>query len=143
MREGAEPGTRRYDRYLRAKLLRDAQYAFGPVAYLGEEHQLLRRSIETEAGSLGRAEAADMPAVTELKKLGEQLGAAEDVAYYQYSRPVDRAALLVMNTPAPDLAAVDAKIEMIKREDLHRMPDDRLLPFAIVEADIRRLGRGK
>ena len=108
--------------YRRLKLLMDAYYALGPLNWANEEYSRAKR---WEGTGSKRYELAD-----------QHLRREED-EQDQYYKPVDAAALTLMQIPAPDLNAVALKIKL---HDKHLAgTDDEQVAWRFIADDLRRL----
>ena len=66
---------------------------------------------------------------------------AEDAYYDRFAAPLSRAAIQLVQTPAPDLPALLAKIEIILEHQLDSDDDMRLAPIEVLRNDVMRLGK--
>ncbi|WP_343347693.1 hypothetical protein WJT74_05245 [Sphingomicrobium sp. XHP0239] len=112
-------------RLLRA--LQDCNYDFGPIARANYEYEC----AESEA----RGNKDD----PRLRAAHERCSKADDHGYRTYDEPAADAAITLVNFPAPDVAAVQVKIEAIKHHELDNYLPVKGEPFDFIEADVKRL----
>ena len=69
-----------------------------------------------------------------------RVSAAEDAYYDHCTAPMYRAAARLVETPAPDLHALLAKIDVITEHGLDTHDDMRRRPIDVLREDVKRLG---
>lgn len=68
-----------------------------------------------------------------------RISAAEDTYYDHFTAPPNRAAIQLVLTPAPDLGALLAKIEIIHEHELDSDDDMHRPPIDVLRGDVGRL----
>jgi hypothetical protein len=68
-----------------------------------------------------------------------RITAAETAYCRQYTVPLEKAALALMRTPAPDLHALRTKIEVMRDQEVDCLDGTPSDPLEVVWADVRRL----
>lgn len=67
------------------------------------------------------------------------VSAIEDAFYARFTAPMNRAAMQLVMTPAPDLHALLAKIEVIREHELETDDGMRRSPIELLREDVSRL----
>lgn len=102
------------------------------------EHEEGRHLIEKEYGSIAQARAT-ADGESRLRRNYERMAAVEKASSDAYLLPLWKAMRDLVLTPAPDVAALRIKVDLIDKEEVW---NDRLLEadcFELVRADIERL----
>jgi hypothetical protein len=68
-----------------------------------------------------------------------RVAAAEDAYYRQHTKPVQKAARRLARTPAPNLDALRAKIEVMREQEFESSDGGASDPLEVVWQDVRRL----
>jgi hypothetical protein len=123
-----------YSRYRSLLILRDADAAFGSLAHASYAREMAIQRAETRCGS--RREAM---AQRDVKAACRALCGAEEQHYQKYGDPLEAAAIEVVMARAPDLAAVEFKLELIRKFELDNSRDVPRPPMEIIEADVAAL----
>lgn len=126
--------TGRLAEYERRAALLKAASAFGglavanrKVAEVGGRPALIPDSAENAADN-ARWEA-----------VWKEMGAAEEAHHVEFIAPWDAAAIALVTTPAPNLAAAARKIDVIIEHELDNHSDMTGDPWAIIQEDMARL----
>lgn len=129
-----------FRKYELAGLLQDACRDFGPEFQINEKYARQEWAIEAAHGKRRRARAGTdaAKAFYELDMQREQEIEALTPTYYD---PTIVAAQALVLVPAPDIAAVRFKSELVNRLDLECYKGTEHV-FDVVRADVERLGRG-
>lgn len=90
------------------------------------------RRFEREKAAARRDDAARAAAWA-------RLDAAEDAYWRRCTEPMQKAAVALALTPAPDLAALGEKIAVMRAEQLHELERMERGCFDVLAADVRRL----
>lgn len=122
--------------YQARKLLLDADEAFGAHAVEAEE---IKRGFSSLKWKHGSREAAIAKEGAKWDALIEAEDRNNDTHYERFYRRVDLTAIALVSTPAPSLAAVQIKIDIIK--ELRLETDTRITfdLFEVIESDVKRL----
>lgn len=70
-----------------------------------------------------------------------RVNAAEDAYYDRFTAPLNRAVIQLVQTPAPNLPALLAKIEIIREHELESHDDMPRPPIELLQEDVKRLGK--
>lgn len=70
-----------------------------------------------------------------------RVDAAEDFYYDRFTAPLSRAVIQLVQTPAPNLPALLAKIEIIREHELDSHDDMPCPPIELLREDVTRLGK--
>lgn len=130
----SEWDARLYD-YQIARLMVDADEAWGPLNQVSEAHEQERRRVTEKYGSWELAKASGA-------KVDDTLAgcqAVEQESLELYSRPMWEAARALVSLPSPDLAAFKIKLEVIDREEVWNDGNFDGDCWEIVKADAARL----
>lgn len=125
-----------YAHYRGLLILRDADVAFGAVAEAKYEHEMAVQRADARCGS--RQEAL---AQCEVKAAQQTMIAADYHHHATYGEPLEAAAIAAVLAPAPDLAAVELKIGLIRAFELDNRVDMPRRPMEIIEQDVAALSR--
>lgn len=127
-------------RFRMCEAMKDADEYFGDLAEAGRAHDEHKRQRVRRFGPEGKTQT--MPeAMAAREEAWAAMTAAEDAHYKNFIVPIDKAAIALALTPAPNLDALLIKIDIIKRFELDNtkfMPRD---PMEIVREDFARLER--
>jgi len=132
--------TRRLARYRRLHARWKAEAETGAFRQANDEYNQARADLIARFGSWEKALRS---------RIGKPLcaaafarvSAAEDVYYDRFTAPLNRAAIRLVLTPAPDLLALLAKIEVIHGHGLDSDDDMRRTPIEVLRNDVERLGK--
>ncbi|MEA3031274.1 MAG: hypothetical protein QOG13_2599 [Sphingomonadales bacterium] len=132
--------NRRLARYRRLHARWKAEAETGAFRAANDEYNRARAALIARFGSWERALRS---------RTGKPLCAAafarvsraEDVYYDRSTAPLNRAAIQLVQTPAPDLLALLAKIEIIHEHRLDSDDDMRRTPIDVLREDVKRLGK--
>ena len=131
----AEWDAKLYD-YQLARLLVDANEKWGPLNQASEVHEHERRRLTAQYGSWELATASGQAGKTFSDCLAVE---AQNLALY--SEPMWAASRALVEVPAPDLAALKIKLEVIDREEAWNDGNLDGDCWEIVKADAARLRR--
>lgn len=124
--------------YHAARIIMEASESFGPQFEQSEEWGRERARLESEYGSYENAKAHP-----EGKLLAaaawDKSQAADEAAAERFFQPLWTAANQVAVTPAPDMAALRIKLDIITREEVWNDPYFTGDAFKMVEAEARAL----
>ncbi|MBR2270166.1 MULTISPECIES: hypothetical protein [Sphingobium] len=123
-----------YAQYRGLLILRDADVAFGAVAEAKYEHEMAVQRAEAQCGS-----RQEVLAQREVKVAQRAMIAAEDHHHATYGEPLEAAAIAAVLVPAPDLAAVELKMGLIRAFELDNRVDMPRRPMEIIEQDVAAL----
>lgn len=123
-----------YAQYRSLLILRDADVAFGAVAEAKYEHEMAVQRAEARCGS--RQEAL---AQREVKVARRAMIAAEDQHHATYGDPLEAAAIALVLAAAPDLAAVEIKLGLIRMFEMDNQTAMPRRPMEIIGEDVTGL----
>lgn len=123
-----------YAQYRGLLILRDADVAFGAFAEAKYEHEMAVQRADARCGS--RQEAM---AQCEVQVARRTMIAAEHQHHATYGEPLEAAAIAAVLAPAPDLAAVELKMGLIRAFELDNRVAMPRRPMEIIEQDVAAL----
>jgi len=135
----AEWDARLYD-YQLARVLVDADQTFGTLNMASEAHERERQRVVAEFGSWERA-VRERGDDERARRAYAACRAAEQENLELYCEPMWAAARALVSTPAPDLAAIKIKLEVITKEEVWIDGTFDGDCWEIVKADAARLRR--
>ena len=133
----AEWDARLYD-YQLARLMVDADQAWGPLNQASEAHEHERQRVIAKFGSWERAKVAGAGQINDTLAACQ---AVEKENLELYCEPMWEASRELVKVPAPDLAALKIKMEVIDREEVWNDGNFEGDCWEIVKADAARLRR--
>lgn len=113
-----------------------ADSSFGKYAWLSTANDLAEARA---AEKFGRQFETNPLALSEVEPTRAALKQYEDAVIEQFDRPLWKAAVVLAQTPAPNIAAALFKIQLIRREDLDCDATMERDAFDIVKEDMARL----
>jgi hypothetical protein len=132
---------RRLLRWRSSNLLMRADEQFGDYRHESDEQELERAELVARYGSIPAAKAD--PAGREAwESLWARMSATEERRNRRFIARADRAAAVLMLTPAPDMEAIELKIEVIKEHELDNWKGMPREPIDVIAEDLRRLATG-
>ena len=120
------------------RALRVAHEAFGPLFSVLEDHTRLVSDLKSEHGSIERARET-LENAQRLDKAFALITQAEEAHYQRFGPPADRAAVSVLQWPAPDVAGLVAKVAIVKEFAIDTEDGLSRPPIEIIEEDFARL----
>ena len=120
-----------YSRYLSLLILRDADAAFGMLAGAEYKRDMAIQQAETRCAS-----RQEVMAQRDVKAACRALCAAEEQHHQKYGYPLESAAISTVMAPAPNLTAVEVKLELIRRFELDKSRGLPCTAMEIIEADV-------
>jgi hypothetical protein len=124
--------------YRLARILYDADAAFGPFDAACRTFEEEKARIDREYASRERAKAAPDGAVR-LERAWVRITAAETRNTGRHLEPLWEAARQLAYVPAPDFPAVKIKMEVIQLEELWNDGNMEQDAFELIAADVARL----
>lgn len=121
----------RLSRYRALNAIFQASKAFGPFYDAKEALAWAEIDAKEKYGTLARAQHANDPALQEAYAANDE---ENNRLLEKHDNPAFEAAVLLVQTPAPDLSAVEYKLGVIQAHELHLYPH-LPNPFELVEAD--------
>ncbi|WP_374411940.1 hypothetical protein [Novosphingobium colocasiae] len=128
---------RKLAEYLRGAALKEAFTKFGELGFAAENNN--RANLMAKSAH-GPNYLRTPEGLAQIMASGERLDAATDVWAEQYADPLHELAVELMRLPAPDEAALLAKIEIIEAEELYLYSSIGMEAMDCVAADAARLG---
>lgn len=126
----------RVRRFLLLDAVQRSDYDFGPTQLANEAFDLER---EVLVRKYGKQWALNSDATAQMDAVFEGLQKREEERVETLVRPMWSASVELAKTPAPTLAALLFKIELIKREELDNDLSMDADPFEVVSSDAARL----
>lgn len=124
--------------YQLAQLLIDADSGFGPLFFAQRAYYDERARIEAEYGSWERARATP-DGKARCDRAWQSMSAAEEAANNTRLYPCWSAIRDLVLKPAPDIAAVRLKVDLIAKEEVWNDRELEADCFKLVRADVERL----
>jgi len=132
--------NRRLARYCRLHAAWKAEAESGAFRAANNRYEHKKAAIEARFGSWAAA-LASRKARPGMRAAYERVSAAENVYYHRYTAPMVRAMTRLVQTPAPDLPALLAKIEIIREHEPDLFDDAPLRSFEMLRKDVGRLAK--
>jgi hypothetical protein len=130
--------NRRLARYRRLHARWKAEAESGAFRAANDRYQREKTAIEACFGNWATALKSKV-ARPLMKAAFERINAAENVYYHRYTAPMLRAMTRLIQTPAPDLPAMLAKIEIIREHEPDLFEDAPPHSFEMLRKDVERL----
>lgn len=129
---------RRLARYRRLRARWEAEAETGAFRAANDEYNRARAELIARFGSWEKA-LRSRTGKSLCAAAFARVDAAEDTYYDRFTAPLNRAIIRLALTPAPDLPALLAKIEVIHDHELDSDNDMRRAPIEVLREDVGRL----
>jgi hypothetical protein len=130
----AEEWAQQYAAFSIKRVLRDADAVFGHLAQADEARTATIAALENKAGL-----AIETISARAAQDANQEFRLAEDRHWACFSEPLQSAARKLVLTPAPDVAAMGIKLQLIREFELDLDKDMPRAPMEILVEDGKRL----
>lgn len=137
-RGAVEVWNRRDAHYRRLAAASEEAATTGWLAAAYARYDRERAEIAARFGS-PEAEAKSEAGRRQRRAAFEQVDAAEEAYWDRCTEPMQKAAVALALTPAPNLPALAAKLGVMRAHELHELPSMTRDCFEVLEEDVRRL----
>jgi len=141
--EGATINRSAWDRARRnyecRRALQEAVEKFGALAQVSEKRQLVHYEVKERFGTT-RGDRVDAAAKRKLDAAYEAEQRVSDKWMDEYVYPTEAAAIALLLTPAPDIEALQFKMRVIEKEELHLSNATPRDCCQVLHEDVARVG---